>query len=313
MKKFLTPALVASVLITAALTGFAQDEKQGQGSIIVTVLPKKEGQTAPAVSEKDMKLKVNGKDASLAKVVDAGNSSLEVVVLIDGSARNSLGREFDEIAAFVKGLPPNAKSAIGYMQNGNTQMAGPLTTDRAATLSGLHLPGGFVGTNASPYFCISDLAKRWPSNDRSARREVIMITDGVDEYNRRYDPDDPYVQAAISDSVKAGMVLYAIYWHDQGRLSATGYENNAGQNLLQQTTQATGGKSFWQGSGNPVSLQPYLEELTRRFKNQYEISFQLPFNGKPQVATVRLKFSSPGSSVDAPQQVFIGRPLAQQE
>ena len=32
--------------------------------------------------------------------------------------------------------------------------------------------------------------------------------------------------------------------------------------------QATGGKSFWQGMGNPVSFQPYFEELTRRLRNQ---------------------------------------------
>ena len=36
-----------------------------------------------------------------------------------------------------------------------------------------------------------------------------MVTDGVDYYELRFDPEDPYVQAAIKDSAKAGLVVYA--------------------------------------------------------------------------------------------------------
>jgi hypothetical protein len=140
-----------------------------------------------------------------------------------------------------------------------------------------------------------------------------MITDGVDEYNHRYDPDDPYLQAAIQDSVKAHMVVYAIYWRGDGRFDETAYANNSGQNLMLEVTDATGGKSFWQGSGNPVSFQPYLEELTRRLNNQYELSFVAPLNGKPQVETFKLKFKAPGADVAAPQQVFVAGPTVAQE
>jgi hypothetical protein len=104
------------------------------------------------------------------------------------------------------------------------------------------------------------------------------------------------------------MVVYAIYWRDQGRADQTQYADNTGQNLILNVTQATGGKSFWEGTGNPVSFQPYLEELTRRFKNQYELSFVAPVGNKPQIDTFKLKFKAPGSEVDAPQQVFVARP-----
>ena len=189
-----------------------------------------------------MSIKVNGKDAKVAgfEALKGAKDPVELVILIDGSARTSLGRQLSDIEEFVNKLPPNIRATIGYMQNGNTALTGPLTADHAAVLKGLHIPGGAPGSNASPYFCISDLAKRWPSQDRSARREVVMVTDGVDEYNRRYDPDDPYLQAAIQDSVKAHMVVYAIYWRDSGRFDQTGYANNTGQNLILQVTDATG-------------------------------------------------------------------------
>jgi hypothetical protein len=132
-----------------------------------------------------------------------------------------------------------------------------------------------------------------------------MVTNGVDNYDRRYDPDDPYMQAAITDSVKARMVVYAIYWADQGAANRTGYANNTGQNLLGLVTDATGGKSFWLGMGNPVSFEPYFEELTRRLNNQYELGFISPLKGKPEVETMKLKLSAPGAEVNAPQQVLV--------
>jgi hypothetical protein len=219
----------------------------------------------------------------------------------------------NDLTQFVNSLPPNIRSTIGYMENGNAALTGPLTDDHAAVLKGLHIPGGVAGSNASPYFCLSDLAKRWPSQDSAARREVLMVTDGVDEYNRRYDPEDAYVQAAIADSVRAHLVVYSIYWTDQGGADQTQYANNTGQNLLTEVSQATGGKNFWQGLGNPVSFEPFLEELTRRFQNQYELSFVAPLKGKPEVEEIKLKFKAPGSEVDAPQQVFVTQAGVAQE
>lgn len=310
MRKFGIAICMAAGTLLLAASVFPQGEKEGQGVAIVTILPKHASDPAPnaaALSAQDMTVKVNGKDSKITNFASFNGSkdAIELVVLIDASARTSLGRQIDDIAEFVKSLPPNIKTTVGYMQNGNSALAGPFSTDRAEVLRGLHIPVGSPGTNGSPYFCISDLAKRWPSGDREARREVLAITDGVDEYNRRYDPDDPYVQAAIADAVRAHLVVYSIYWRDQGRADQTQYANNAGQNLMLSVTQATGGKSFWEGTGNPVSFQPYLEELTRRFQNQYELSFVVPMNGKPQVENLKLKFKTPGSEVDAPQQVFV--------
>jgi hypothetical protein len=302
--------LVAAVAMVLTAPAFGQGEKDGQGRVIVTVLPKHEGDATPGVLAQDATLKVNGKNTKITSLeaLKGERDPIELVLLIDGSARTSLGRQMDEMARFVKSLPPNIRATFGYMENGAAKLAGPLTADHDAVLRGLHLPGGTAGSNASPYFCLSDLAKRWPSEDRNARREVLMIGDGVDNYERRFDPDDPYVQAAIADSVRAGLVVYAIYWRDQGFADQTRYAGYTGQNLLQLVAEATGGKSFWQGTGNPVSFQPYLEELTRRFQNQYELSFAAPFNGKPQVEQFKLRFKAPGAEVDSPEQVFVARP-----
>jgi len=72
-------------------------------------------------------------------------------------------------------------------------------------------------------------------------------------------------------------------------------------------TQATGGNSYWQGYGNPVSFQPYFKDLERRLANQYEVAFTAPLKGKPEVASMKLKVNGISGKVDAPQQVYLAK------
>lgn len=301
-------AMAGLLLIPAALS--AQTEGQGQGQAVITVLPAKGNEAPPSITQQDLSVKIDGKDASVTNFMPyrGDNDHLELVVMIDAGARTSLSLQLNDIASFIKSLPPNAKVALAYMDYGTARLTGPLTTDHEAATKGLHIPSGFPGEDASPYICLSDLAKHWPSNDRSARREVVMITDGFDYYNPHYDPEDPYMQAAITDSVRSRIVVYSIYWINKGRFQGSMYANYSGQNLLQSVTSATGGNSYWEGIGNPVSLQPYFKDLDRRIQNQYELAFTAPLKNKSQVESMKVKVSGISGKIDAPQQVWVGHP-----
>ncbi len=302
----LAVALTAGTILAASPAFGQKNDQQGQGRAVVTILPSHPNDTVGQVPQ-GFKLKVNGKDSTVMNFtpLQESNSPVELVLLIDGGARSSLGTQFKDLETFAKEMPPNTKLAIAYMENGRAVFSSQLSSSADDVLKGLHLSAGFPGSNASPYFCLSDLAKNWPSHDRTARREVLMVTDGVDNYDRRYDPDDPYVAEAINDSVRAGMVVYSIYWKDMGRANNSWYENNAGQNLLLTVTQATGGNSYWEGMGNPVSLQPFLQDLRRRLNHQYELSFSAQSNGKPEVQTLKIDLKVPSAKVDAPQRVLV--------
>ncbi|MGA3031651.1 MAG: hypothetical protein ABSD70_00105 [Terracidiphilus sp.] len=297
----------AAGMFVTVPAAFAADNntQQGQGSAVVTVV---NGQELPGgIPQQALQLKVDGKESTITgwTALRGPQSKVELVVLIDDGARTSLGTQLSEIAKFIGGLPPNAEVAVAYMMNGRAAFSGPLTGDRATVERQLHLPlAGMPGINASPYFCLSDLAKHWPSQNTSARREVVMVTDGVDNYDRRFDPQDPYVQAAIDDAVRARLVVYSIYWTNSGRFDSRMYGANAGQNLLAEVTEATGGNSYWMGFGNPVSFQPYFADIDRRLDNQYELDFMTPVGSKPQIENLRLKLNAP-AKVDAPQQVYV--------
>ena len=294
--------LVAAGSLLTAVSSFAQNA--GQGRAIVTVFAK-HSEVAPTVSLQDVSAKVNGKDSSVTGWAQfkGADDGLELVVLIDGAA-NNLGRQFDEIKQFVDGLGPNTKIAVGYMENGRAIMSGPLTSDHKQVFSGLHLPGG---PHANPYFSLSALAQNWPSREAPSRepkvrREVIVLSDGLDPNNQRFDPDDPYVQSAIHDSVRAGLVVYPIYWRSRPESAGA---DTAGESLMNEVAEATGGYNYSSGLENPVSFQPFFTDLVRRFANQYALEFNARLDRKPAVEPMKLKIEGLGLQVTAPQQVFV--------
>ena len=83
---------------------------------------------------------MDGKDSTITgwSLLRGPQSTVEMVVMIDDGARQSLGSQLPDIAKFIQALPPNAKVAVAYMQNGRAVFGGPLgahlTADRAAAI-----------------------------------------------------------------------------------------------------------------------------------------------------------------------------------
>ena len=296
----------AGSLLTATFALAAEQKQEVQASTVITILP--ENEMPGGIPQEAVHLKLNGKSSAITGFTPLRDpqSKVEMVVLIDDGARSSLGLQMNDVAKFIQSQRPDTKVAVAYMMNGRAVLSGPLATDRDSAVHSLHLTGGRgeAGISASPYFCLSDLAKNWPSSDARARREVVMITDGVDYYNLRYDPEDGYVQTAMADAVRGRLIVYSIYWRSSDRFDRTDYGADTGQNLLAQVTEGTGGTSYWQGTGNPMSFVPYFADIDRRLDNQYELDFMTAVGDKPQMQTIRLTVSA-HAKVTAPQEVYV--------
>ena len=170
--------MVAAALLIAA-PAFAQGGNEGgHGHAVVTIFAR-HSEMSPNISQQDVSIKINGKDSSVTgwTPLHGANDGLELVVLIDGGARN-LGRQFEEIKQFIQGLSPHTKAAVGYMQNGQAILAGPLSADHAQVVGEIHLS---AGPSSNPYFSLSDLAQHWPSGARGVRREVVLVSEGLEE------------------------------------------------------------------------------------------------------------------------------------
>ena len=300
---------MVAVALPMAVGAFAQGDKAtGRGRAIVTIFAKHSNETPP-IAQQDVSIKINGKDASVTGWTQfkGADDALELVVLIDSGARN-MGRQFEEITHFIQSQGPNTKIAIGYMENGRAVMAVPLSTDHKVVDSELRLP---AGPTSNPYFSLSDLARHWPSQDLKARREVVMFSDGIDINNPHFDADDPYVSAAINDSVRAGIVIYTIYWHSHSTMNEDPMVLTGGQSLLNIVATVTGGYNYWAGSSNPISFEPFFRDLMIRLANQYDLEFAAHLDRKPAMETLKLKVEGLGLQVTVPQQVFVDKAAAE--
>lgn len=301
---FTIAALAATLPILFALPALAQQATMAKA--VITVMPKN-SEMQPSIQPQDVKVKVAGKSVETESVTPlrGERAGLELVILIDSGARTSLGRQLSDISDFIKSLPPTTQVSIAYMLNGRAVFEQPFTSDKDQAVRSLRIPLGSPGSSASPYFCISDAAKNWPSRNPLNRRELIVITDGIDPYEVRYDPSDPYVRAATNDAIRAGITVDALYWHNAGVASRVGWLASGGQSLLTMLTEDTGGRLYYQGLSNPVSYAPFFREISRRLENQYELNFTAPARDKTSVESLSVKLHVPDVKLTAPHLVAV--------
>jgi hypothetical protein len=150
--------------------------------------------------------------------------------------------------------------------------------------------------------------KRWPSTDN--RREVIMITDGIDRARRvlafhgllYISPD---VDSASSVAQKSGTIIHSIYSHGVGRQGRNFWEITNGQNSIAKLSDETGGESYFLGTSSPVSLKPYLEDLQMTLDNQYLIEFHAIAGKKPGLQSVKLNTVVAGVELNTADTVWV--------
>jgi hypothetical protein len=307
-------AAVAAALVLAAAPSLAarseNTDDRSTGQMIVTVESKHRDQAAPKVEKNDVMVTADGRRATAISwtPLTGQDARVELFLVLDSSSRTSaVGMHIGDLRAFLKSLPPTFSTGVGYMTNGRVQVAENLTTDHDAAAAAVSLPGGSAGSNASPYFALSDLAKHWPAPPSEARRVVLCLTNGIDPYDTSWDSSqDIYLQSAVADAQRAGIQIYSIYLSGQGGLGRSLYGVSQGQNKLSIVSEQTGGYLYWQGFTTPVSLVPFLGELKQRLENQYRLIFESPADGvKPTLADVRLKTELPGVSLTSASKVYL--------
>jgi hypothetical protein len=230
------------------------------------------------------------------------HAGLELFILLDDSSNVSLGSQLEDIRQFISAQPATAKVGVAYMQNGTAQVLQNLTSDHAAAAKALRLPMGRAGANASPYFSLGDLIKRWPASDE--RHEVLMITDGIDRYWGS-GPDNAYVDSVIEQAQRAGVVVFTIYTPGEGHYGHSFWRLNWGQNYLSQVGDETGGEAYYLGFGAPVSFAPYLEDITRRLGRQYLLTFIPKPQKKAGMQRVKLQTEVPNAELVSADRVYV--------
>lgn len=286
---------LALITIMGVMTwgGLAAGQESAQGGpvahMVVTLEPHK-GKEVPAVNADDVMV-YEGKDRD--RVVDwvpatGDHAALELFVVLDDGSGLSLSTQLEDLRKFIAGQPATAKVGVAYMQDGVAKVVQELTSDHAAAAKALRLPMGIRNGNASPYISLSDLIKKWPAT--TARREVVVASDGIDPYYLSPDLEDPYLNATIDQANRAGIVFSAIYTPGVGHFGHSYWLTYWGQMYLAELAEKTGGEAYYIGfTGAPVAFTPYLEDIANRLEHQYLLTFVPKPEKKSGFQPVRLR------------------------
>ena len=310
MKLFLSLA----VLLLLAVPVMAQGQGEASaasGSVpittVVTVLGPKYT-AAPAVGKNEISVYESRDKRDVTGWIPAqgDKAALQLAILIDDASNTSLGSQLGDLSNFIKSMPPTTAVGVFYASNGTFRATSQWTNDHEAAAKALRLPLGNGGGVSSIFLSVMDLIRRWPVSN--ARREVLLIADGIDRF--RGDPFSPDVQSTIDRAQTAGVMIHTLFATGVGREAHNSFRINDGQSNLARITDATGGESFFQGLQTPIAFAPFLDQLGVVLKNQYWLTWNTPRStrGRGSLRGFRIRTERQDVEISNSQRVFVPGP-----
>jgi hypothetical protein len=190
---------------------------------------------------------------------------------------------------------------VGYLRTGTMQVKQKFTTDLEKAAKGLRPPQGIASAGPyNPYVEVIEGLKRFESQPLG-RRAILLVSDGLD-ISRGIDSSSPSqsldLQRAITEAQKRSVAIYGFY---APTIAAEGNPLLAGyaQSSLLRLSNETGGHAFFQGTGVPVSFDPFIKELVISLEKQAALTF-LSTHPKKGFHRLEVRSSTPGVKVAYP-------------
>ena len=247
-----------------------------QVHMVITDAGQRSDSEVPRLKQDEVKVKQGKTFLQVTQLIPAqgDNAALQLMVLIDDTLNTStVGNNLNDLREFIKAQPPSTVVGIGYISNAGVNMIQNFTADHELAAKAVRLPQGAFSTMDSPYLSLISLVKGW--SQQNVRREVLMITDGIDRLRgeqpeaSRLGPNFGPVYhsmptisvdttSASEASQRYNVIVYSIYSPGVGRAGRSSWDLQLGLSGLSKIAQETGGECYSLGTSAPVSFKPYL-------------------------------------------------------
>jgi len=302
MKKAGLTRVVLMIGTLALALGVFDAVAAGPGTVTMTVTAIGQKDTSPPlVTKDDVQLFVNKERTQVADWKHG--EKLYLAVLIDDSLDSEIASQWGDLKAFLAGQPDTAYISVAYARNGTAVLAQDFTSDHNLAAKALRLPLGSGGALSSPYLALLDLMKRWPSS--AGRRSILLISSGIDYLRGNFDLRSPDLDSTISRAQKQNINIWTIYAPDAGHRARGFFLVSRAQSNLSQLSDETGAESYYLGTGAPVTLKPYFDELSTHLSNQYLLAFKASGGAKGRFERVRVRTELAHVEFLAPSEAFL--------
>jgi VWFA-related protein len=278
-----TKALLIAAVVFLLLTGqFAQGqagqrEGRQRGSARPVTVPVTIKVRRPT-REVEMRfvdyiLKEDGELQTILSMRRASENPITLAILIQDDLVSSISTEAKLLANFVRRLPPGSRVMVAYIRTGTLEVRRKFT-DLEKAAKGLRPPMGLASASPyNPYVEVIEGLRRFDSQPLG-RRAIVLVSDGLDT-SRGVDSSSPGqsldLQRAISEAQRRSVAIYSIYAPSaSGSASLLGLN---GQSCLERLSNETGGRAYFEGTGAPVSFDPFLKEIDASISRQIALTY----------------------------------------
>ena len=314
------------ILTTATPSAHPQDNVDAAGvqvHLVITDMALQQDKELPRLQKEDVKVKLGKNAATVTQLIPARDESaaLQLMILIDDTLNTSaVGNNLNDLKEFISAQPASTIVAIGYMSNAGVNIAQNFTADKDTAVKAIRLPRGSLSTMDSPYLSLISLVKGWPQ--QKVRREVLMLTDGIDRL--RGEKPEPSrlgpafgpvyhsmptistdADSASEASQRHNVIVSSLYSPGVGRAGRSSWDLQLGLSGLTKIADETGGECFSLGTSNAVSFKPYLDQLQKMLNNQYYVVFQAAPRKKAGLQRVKIQTELSNSEILAPDNVWV--------
>jgi VWFA-related protein len=246
----------------------------------------------------DLSISEDGEPQTIISIRGNTSSPITIAVLIQEDLEPSIGTEIKALANFIRKLPKNSRVMVGYLRTGTLQVKQKFTNDLEKAASSMRPPAGFASVGPyNPYVEVIEALKKFESQPQG-RRAILLVSDGLD-ISRGVESSSPSqsidLQRAINESQRRGVDIYSFYAPTQ---ASPPLVNNA-QGSLNRISEETGGEAYFQGTGAPISFEPFIRELDISLQKQAALTF-LSTHLKKGFHRIEVKSATPGVRVSYP-------------
>lgn len=293
-----------------------------QTHLVITDTPLRDDNELPRLRQEDVKVKQGKTFLQVTQLIPARdeNAALQLMILIDDTVGTGVGNNLSDIREFIAAQPPSTVIGVGYMSNAGVSIAQNFTADRDLAVKAVRLPRGGYSAMDSPYLSLISLVKGWPQ--QNVRREVLMITDGIDRLRgekpepSRLGPSYGTVyhsmptissdaNSASEISQRYNVIVHSLYAAGVGRVGRSSWDLQLGLSGLTKIAEETGGECYSLGTSNLVSFKPYLERLQKNLSSQYYLVFLAVPKKKEGLQRVNVQTEVSNSEILAPDNVWV--------
>jgi hypothetical protein len=335
--RHLLTSLIALTLFGFGARMISSQENPGAPStvqvhMVITDEALRDDSEVPILRSENVQVKQGKTSLKVDHLIPArgDNAALQLFILIDDTCDTSIGNSLNDLRDFINAQPATTVVGVAYMSNATIQIAQNFTADHAAAAKAVRLPRGGLSSMDSPYLSLISLIKGWP--EQKVRREVLMVSDGIDRLrgdttsrtqsvpssrgsSRITAPTtslstgmstiSPDADTASTTAQRYGVIVHGIYATGVGRMGRNSWEAQLGQGGVGKIADESGGEYFSLGTQNLVSFKPYLDRLQRVLDNQYYLVFGAVPRNKAGLQRVKISTEGSGFEIAAADNVWV--------